>query len=46
MRGFLDTLTALTSVELSADRARELFDNKPANQYTFVAVDRDRVIGT
>jgi glucosamine-phosphate N-acetyltransferase len=45
-RGFLDTLTVLTSVELSADRARELFDNKPPNQFTFVAAHGDHVIGT
>jgi glucosamine-phosphate N-acetyltransferase len=45
-RGFLDTLTALTSVELSADRARELFDHTPPNQFTFVAIQGDRVIGT
>ncbi len=45
-RGFLDTLSALTSVELTADRARELFDNTPPNQFTFVALDGDRVIGT
>lgn len=44
--GFLETLAALTSVELSADRARELFDSKPVNQFTFVAVHGHRVIGT
>ena len=45
-RGFLDTLATLTSVELTAERARELFDHKPPNQFTFVAVHGDRVIGT
>lgn len=45
-RGFLDTLAALTSVELTAERARELFDNRPPNQFTFVATHGDRVIGT
>lgn len=45
-RGFLDALAALTTVDLSVDRARQLFDNKPLNQFTFVALDGECVIGT
>lgn len=44
--GFLDALAALTSVELTVERARELFDSAPKNQFTFVAIDGERVVGT
>lgn len=45
-RGFLETLAVLTTVDLDPQIARELFDNTPPNQFTFVADCDGRIVGT
>ncbi|MBX7105326.1 MAG: GNAT family N-acetyltransferase [Gemmataceae bacterium] len=44
--GFLEALAALTTVELDARTATDLFDRTPSNQLTFVAHKGDRIVGT
>lgn len=44
--GFLESLAALTSVDLTPGQARQVFDAMPPNQHTFVAFAGGRVIGT
>lgn len=45
-RGFLDTLAALTKVDLTPAEARQVFATRPNNSHTFVAIRNNRVIGT
>jgi glucosamine-phosphate N-acetyltransferase len=45
-RGFLETLSALTKVDLTPAEARQVFATRPANSHTFVAVRNNRVVGT
>ena len=45
-RGFLDVLAGLTKVELTADEAIPVFDGMMPNQFTYVALAGNRVIGT
>lgn len=44
--GFLESLAALTRVDLTPEQARAVFDRRPSNQFTFVALADGRVIGT
>lgn len=45
-RGFLETLSALTTVDLTPAEARQVFATRPANSHTFVAMRNNRVVGT
>src|SRR5262245_22846290 len=44
-RGFLDVLAALTVVNLSPDEGVNVLDRLSPNQFTYVAIDGDRVVG-
>jgi len=44
--GFLESLGALTRVDLTPEQAQAVFDRRPPNQFTFVALSAGRVVGT
>lgn len=45
-QGFLDALAALTEVNLTPAQARAVFDCRHPNQFTYVAENNGRVVGT
>lgn len=45
-RNFLETLATLSKVELSAEQGRQILLQRPSNQFTFVALENGRVVGT
>jgi len=45
-RGFLETLSALSTVDLTPAEARQVFATRPGNSHTFVAIRNNRVVGT
>ena len=45
-RGFLDVLAALTTVGIKPSDAEPIFDRLDRNQFVYVAIQENRVVGT